>query len=1055
MVGEHQIGSVTQAPRWLVVLSQPGRVRFGCTMACSYGRCGGRGRDEELGLVDAFLGDVRVGPTALVLAGEAGVGKTILWEAGVVGARRMGVALTCRGVEAEAMFSFAALSELLSPVLAQTLSSVALPRRRPLEVALLLEEPGDKPADAHAIGLAVLDVIRELSKRGPVVVAIDDLQWLDSASAAVLQVALRRLHDEPVGLLATIRESPDVTAPLDLEQCFVAAGLRRLSVGPLALGALHHVLRDRLDLDLSRPELLQVFEATGGNPLYTLEVGRELVRRGTGVEPGGLLPAPSSLRRLLEVRLARLSRCTRQVLLITAAAGRPTIDVVAAAHGDRVETIDALDAAETEGVVVVSSGRIQFAHPLFASVLYDRVPIRRRQELHRALAGAVGDVEERARHLARAAAGADPDVAAALVSAAELAAASGATAAGAEMYELAAGLTVAAAEAHGRRLRAAMLHGVAGNGQRAVALLEQLHGDVSSGLERADVLFELASTLRADWRTMITLLGEALNEAADDDARCVRILCKRTYAHLFDLDVRAALLDARAALDRAEQAGDVRLLAVALHSVGQAEMWTGDVTPGLLERGAELKERGGLNLEWLESPRSAYARLLVRQGELERPRAIYEDLGQKAAARGDERSRVLALWMLATVEWLAGRWLVALGHCVAAYELGEQTQVVNERAWVGRMKALVEADLGLVEESRASALEGVAVAEATSNEFFAIASLGALGRLELALGDLEAAGGYLGQLPAQLLAVGFNEPTNPVWADSIETLIALGQQQPASTYLEAYEANAKRFGSPWAVAAAHRCRGLLTASSGDSAGALAVPGQRCGRPRRLQLPLRTRTSIALHRSRPAASEPQSDRPGHARGCAGHLRATRRPAMGGQVQNRAATNQRTPSCWRTADGDGTSSRHHGRPGRLKQAHRSDPVHGSEHGRSAPVSRLPQTRRRPSRTCDHPRHVGHERSQQHGDSSPNLGLPRFPASRPEAHARRHEPHPSPQQGRQNQGQGCGRRCCQHPRRGWSCQRRRRITRHVGRTPGTLQSLPTTPSRSSSPTPTTAQV
>jgi DNA-binding CsgD family transcriptional regulator len=136
------------------------------------------------------------------------------------------------------------------------------------------------------------------------------------------------------------------------------------------------------------------------------------------------------------------------------------------------------------------------------------------------------------------------------------------------------------------------------------------------------------------------------------------------------------------------------------------------------------------------------------------------------------------------------------------------------------MKALVEADLGLVEESRASALEGVASAESTSNEFFGIASVGALGRLELALGNFDAAGRYLGQLPARLLAAGLNEPTNPVWADSVETLIALGQLPLAGAYLEAYEANAQRFGSPWAVAAAHRCRGVLTAGSGNTAGAL-------------------------------------------------------------------------------------------------------------------------------------------------------------------------------------------------------------------------------------------
>jgi ATP/maltotriose-dependent transcriptional regulator MalT len=250
-------------------------------------------------------------------------------------------------------------------------------------------------------------------------------------------------------------------------------------------------------------------------------------------------------------------------------------------------------------------------------------------------------------------------------------------------------------------------------------------------------------------------------------------------------------------------------------------MWTGNVTPGLLERGAEIEERSGLELEWLESPRTAFARLLVRQGEIERPRAIYEDIRDRAAARGDERSRVLALWMLATVEWLAGRWPIALGHCDAAYQLGEQTEAASERAWVGRLKAVVEADLGLVAESRSSALEGLAIAEATSNEFYAIASQGALGRLELALGNIDGAAAHLEQLPARLMSAGFNEPTNPVWADSIETLVAHGQPHLARSYLSAYEANARAFGSPWAIAASHRCRGIVDAGTGDTASALA------------------------------------------------------------------------------------------------------------------------------------------------------------------------------------------------------------------------------------------
>jgi tetratricopeptide (TPR) repeat protein len=496
------------------------------------------------------------------------------------------------------------------------------------------------------------------------------------------------------------------------------------------------------------------------------------------------------------------------------------------------------------------------------------------------LAWAVSDIEERAGHLARAAEGPDPLVAGELDAAAEHAAARGAPAAGAELCELAARLTPADPSlVRRRRLRAATFHGLAGDGQRAVALLEQILPDVASGPERADVLAELASTLRADPRTMIELLGEALAEAGNDDARCVRILCKRMWAYLFSVDAPAALIDARAALARAERAGDPTLLAVALNGVGQAEMWIGEITPGLLERGAEIEDRGGLVLEFMESPRSGFARLLVRQGEIERPRAIYEDLGKKAAARGDERSRVLTLWMLGYVEWLAGRWQLALSLCASAHELGQQTQAANERAWVGRMKALVEADLGLVDEARASALEGLRIAEAISNEFFTIASLGALGRIELALGNLDAAGRYLRDLPGRLLSRGFNEPTNPVWADTIETLIALGELEHARAYLAPYEANAQRLVSPWAIAAASRCRGpsrrprrRLSERHGRSR---ACPG----RTERVRLPLRTRAGAVGVGVGAQTGTPERAGARRARGRPHHLRGARCPPVG--------------------------------------------------------------------------------------------------------------------------------------------------------------------------------
>jgi DNA-binding CsgD family transcriptional regulator len=777
------------------------------------------GREEELDAIAAFLARVEESPSALVLSGEAGIGKTILWEAGVEDAReRLDRVLTCHGVEAEASLSFAGLSDLLGNVLEEAGSSLAPPRRRALEVALLLAEPGETAPDPHAIGLAVLDVLRALAERGPVLVALDDAQWLDPASAGVLQIAFRRLREEPIGLLATLRTAPGLGEPFELARSFPEGRLERISLGPLSLGATHNLLRERLGLELTRPELARVQEATAGNPFFALELGRELLRTDTRPAPGQPLPMPESLQELLGGRLARLPAETVDVLVQVSALARPTVQLVSATYGDEERVLEALEAAVREGVVALDEARIRFAHPLLASICYEQAPVWKRRAVHRALASAVVGVEERARHLALAAEGPDEIVASYLDAASEQASARGAPGAAGELSELAAELTPDdPALARQRRLRAANFHRLAGNSEQAAALLEQLLTDVSPGPERADVLLALARTMKGATATIIELLSEALAEAEGDDARLAGILAFRGLFHLLSADARAALVDARAALEKAELVGDPTLLATVIARVGQAEMWAGEITPGLLERGAEIEQRLGLVLDYLESPRVSLARLLIRLAEIERARAIFEDVRATAAARGDEGTLAQALWHLTTLAWLAGSWERAFEHAAAAHEL----QSTLNRAWVGRVKALLEADMGLVEQARASAEEGLAHAHADSSEIFVIVIEGVLGRIELALGNLEAAGGYLRELPARLLVGGLSDPTQPVWADAIETLVALGELERAREYVEQLELNAKRLGSPLAMEAVYRCRGLLNAAEGDAASGLA------------------------------------------------------------------------------------------------------------------------------------------------------------------------------------------------------------------------------------------
>ena len=199
------------------------------------------------------------------------------------------------------------------------------------------------------------------------------------------------------------RRTPDVVTPFELDRSFPDDRLTRISLGPLSLGAVHNLLEERLGLDLTRPELARVQEATAGNPFFALELGRELVRTNTRPTPGQALRVPESLQELLGGRLARLPGETLDVLLEVAALARPTVELVAAVQGDRERVLEALEAAVREGVVELDDSRLRFAHPLLASICYERAPLWKRRAVHRALAEAVSDVEERARHLALAA----------------------------------------------------------------------------------------------------------------------------------------------------------------------------------------------------------------------------------------------------------------------------------------------------------------------------------------------------------------------------------------------------------------------------------------------------------------------------------------------------------------------------------------------------------------------------------------------------------------------------------------------------------------------------
>jgi DNA-binding CsgD family transcriptional regulator len=816
-----------------------------------------RGREHETRSLDEFLERAALSPEVLVLVGEPGIGKTALWQAGLERALAAGNrVLAHRAVEAEATLAFAGVSDLFAGVVEEVLPSLGELRRRALEAALLLDGPDTSTAaEPRAVGLAVLDSLKVLSAEAPLLLAVDDFQWLDTASARTVLFAIRRLRHETIGTLVTARPGAR-----ELERGLTSGAAERLSVGPLHTPALFAVLKDHLGLELSRPQLTQLSDVTGGNPFYALQIARELALWPPA--PGQPLRIPGDLREVVGGRLAKLASASRETLLFAAAAARPTVETLSAARGDSPAVRDGLEQAVRAGVVELDGQTVRFSHPLLASICYDEAPPWRRRDVHAGLATAVKDREERARHLALAAEGPDPSVAVALDEAAPRALARGAPAAAAELYEIAALLTPSAnpAARRERRLAAAEGHRLAGDRDRAVAILDELLAETPGGAQRADVLFALARTRQADLPTIVRWCEGALAEAVDDDRRAAEILAFISWMRLLEGRVCDALAHARAALDYAKVVGEDELLARAIARVAMAETWTLQVTPGLLEQGLQIEQRLSRPLEFHESPRVTLARRLMCLADFEGARRPLAEAGDRAKATGDEGTHAHVLFHRFQVEWFSGNWDQADRLASAALELAEQLRDEQYRGIALYARALLDAHLGRIEAARSAATESLEIAESLSDSLFAVQSRTVLGFLELSLGDPEAADRQLRELPAWLEANGWAEPTDFAWVNAIEAMIAIGELDEARAGLERYEQLSRRSESPWALATAARARGLLAAAEGEIETARAALDRALDEHDRMLCPFeRGRTLLAAGHVRRRAREKRSAR----------------------------------------------------------------------------------------------------------------------------------------------------------------------------------------------------
>jgi DNA-binding CsgD family transcriptional regulator len=780
------------------------------------------GRRDELHRVDALLHGVRHSQSAvLVLRGPAGIGKSALLREARVRAADLQV-LACHGTEAEIRLPYAALHQLLRPVLDRA-DVVPDIQARALRCALGLEF-GSRP-EPFLVALAVLSVLAEAADDQPLLCLVDDAQWLDEATADALLFVARRLEAEPIAMLLAAREERDER--LD------APGLEELHVGGLDAESAHAIV-ERASRGKLAPDVAEwLVDATEGNPLALVEFAAALTDgQAAGVEPIlGPLPISSHLERAFVDQVRRLPPASQRLLLVAATDESGDLTTVLDAAARLGVGAEALDDAERAELIRVRGMTLELRHPLVRSAIYQGAPLSQRRAAHGALASVlVGDARADRRAWHRAAASVDPEPAVVdeLAGAALRAHARGGYDAASLAYERAAAL--AADERRRTRLLTAAAESawLPGRVSRAVALLRRARSQTADPAVRADAdrllgVIELTCGVPADSSQILAGAADAVAPA--DPERALYLLSLASWGAAFARDRGAIVAIAR----RAERLGvadtpSTRFLRSRL--AGLRAHFTRDfdaagecfrTTLSLVDDAAtdDLPDRLGL-----VSPVGLF---------LCDDRAVLE-LHRRVAARAREAGMVSLLTQ--ALPWVAlgdlwdGHWPAAAACLGEGLELARGTRQHQITAHLVAIQALLAAARGDEERCRALAAESLELASARRLVHVSIAATWALAVLELGLGRPEAALAHARALPA---TAGIDWDA----LDRIEAAVRAGETGTARRWLEAFEPWAVSSRAPWGQAVALHCRALLADDAPEAerlfAAALAMH-ERAGRP---------------------------------------------------------------------------------------------------------------------------------------------------------------------------------------------------------------------------------
>jgi DNA-binding CsgD family transcriptional regulator/predicted negative regulator of RcsB-dependent stress response len=766
------------------------------------------GREAELARIAGWLAAAERGDdggSLLAIEGDPGVGKTTVWREAIHRAAEGGwTILSCRPHPSDASLAHLGLTDLIRPIDDETICELPPPQSRALLIATLRHETGSAPLDPRAVGVGLRALLTAISQRSRLLIAVDDLQWMDMASARALAFALSRTGAHPVHMLITVRrDGARRGAPAAMQSALDPEHWQRIRLGPVSIAALHRILAGVLDHPVPRPLLVRIHRATTGNPFYALEAARELER--TGAPPGRPLPVPADQQEMAMMRVRRLPRATRDALARVAAMSRPTTDVV--------DEAALLPAAKAGVVVVQLDGLVDFTHPLFGSALYSSLPKAERRQLHRELAECVPTPGERARHLALAASGPDEGIATALDRAAESAGARGAADIVVELKELALELTPIAdhAAVARRQLELAERRYFAGDANGARQQLERAVAASPPGEPRAHFMLELGSILwsQGDVDGGMALMSQALGEA--ESRRLLARIHSRLAAMAEDFDF--GVEHAEASLALIDETEDPLLYSSALHNAARCKLFAGrGADHDAVERGMRLQREGA---EWEVSLLPAYWALYFDDFDTARTR--FAELLRVFRDRGDEARCSVLLAHLAVLEALTGNMQGARPLADEALDAAVQTEQetwVRVALWAKGQVAVRSGDLVSARAAAVELLEGLASQPDVTMENMARA---VLGLAALSAGDFAEADRQLTRSDEIVEAYHAREPAaDRFHADHAEAVISLGELERAEGLVARLEHRAATLPRPWVLAVSARCRGLLHAARGDT-----------------------------------------------------------------------------------------------------------------------------------------------------------------------------------------------------------------------------------------------